>query len=85
MGIDASHARNRTCLPNGRKSSWNKSGVLESLTLEVDRFSGDRSRAYPRYGYLMLHALAKAEGLAVNRKKAYRIYQEEEGNVHHGV
>lgn len=31
---------------------------------------------YPRYGYLMLHALLKAEGLVVNRKKTYRIYKE---------
>lgn len=29
---------------------------------------------YPRYGYLMLHAMLKAEGLVVNRKKTYRIY-----------
>ena len=31
---------------------------------------------YPRYGYLMLHALLKAEGLVINRKKTYRIYKE---------
>ena len=35
------------------------------------------ARAYPRYGYPMLHALAKAEGLVVNREKTYRIYREE--------
>ena len=29
---------------------------------------------YPRYGYLMLHALIKREGLVVNRKRTYRIY-----------
>ncbi len=29
---------------------------------------------YPRYGYLMLHALLKAEGLVVNRKRTYRLY-----------
>ena len=32
---------------------------------------------YPRYGYLMLHGLLKAEGLVVNRKKTYRLYTEE--------
>jgi putative transposase len=31
---------------------------------------------YPRYGYLMLHAMLKAEGLVINRKKTYRIYTE---------
>ena len=35
------------------------------------------ARAYPRYGCLMLHALAKAEGVVVNRKRTYRIYREE--------
>lgn len=32
---------------------------------------------YPRYGYLMLHGLRKAEGLVVNRKRTYRLYTEE--------
>ncbi len=31
---------------------------------------------YPRYGYLLLHAMLKSEGLVVNRKKTYRIYTE---------
>lgn len=31
---------------------------------------------YPRYGYLLLHAMLKAEGLVVNRKRTYRIYTE---------
>jgi putative transposase len=31
---------------------------------------------YPRYGYLMLHAMLRAEGLVVNRKRTYRIYTE---------
>ena len=29
---------------------------------------------YPRYGYLMLHHLMRAEGLVANRKRTYRIY-----------
>ena len=32
---------------------------------------------YPRYGYLMLHSLLKAEGLVINRKHTYRLYTEE--------
>jgi len=31
---------------------------------------------YPRYGYLMLHALLRREGLVVNRKRTYRLYIE---------
>jgi putative transposase len=31
---------------------------------------------YPRYGYLMLHALLKTQGLVINRKRTYRIYTE---------
>lgn len=29
---------------------------------------------YPRYGYLMLHSLLKAEGLVINKKRTYRLY-----------
>lgn len=32
---------------------------------------------YPRYGYLLLHGLLKAEGLVKNKKQTYRIYTEE--------
>ena len=28
---------------------------------------------YPRYGYLMLHAMLRNEGLVVNRKRTYRV------------
>lgn len=31
---------------------------------------------YPRYGYLTLHGLLKANRLVVNRKKTYRLYTE---------
>ena len=31
---------------------------------------------YPRYGYPMLHALLKSEGLVINRKRTYRVYSE---------
>lgn len=31
---------------------------------------------YPRYGYLMLHAMLNNEGLVVNRKRTYRVYTE---------
>ena len=35
------------------------------------------AREYPRYGYLLLHGLLSNEGLVVNRKRTYRLYQEE--------
>ena len=31
---------------------------------------------YPRYGYLMLHAMLRTEGLVINRKTTYRVYIE---------
>jgi len=31
---------------------------------------------YPRYGYLMLHGLLKAEGLVRNAKRTYRLYRQ---------
>lgn len=50
----------------------------------VNRDDGDlRARLkalaerYPRYGYLMLHALLRQEGLVVNAKRTYRLYCEE--------
>ena len=33
-----------------------------------------KASQYPRYGYLMLHGLLKNEGLAVNKKRTYRLY-----------
>jgi putative transposase len=32
---------------------------------------------YPRYGYPTLHAMLRAEGQVINRKRTYRIYREE--------
>ena len=32
---------------------------------------------YSRYGYLLLHGFLKAEGLAINKKRTYRVYTEE--------
>ena len=32
---------------------------------------------YPRYGYLMLHGLLKAEGLVMNKRRTYRLYTQE--------
>lgn len=60
--------------------------LSRSVARYVSRRSGDedlrkRLRAlaerYPRYGYLMLHALLKTEGLVTNAKKTYRLYREE--------
>lgn len=39
------------------------------------------SSEHPRYGYLMLHALLKSEGLVQNRKRTYRLYREEKLQV----
>lgn len=44
---------------------------------DLRRWLRDLAERYPRYGYLMLHALLKAEGRVVNPKKTYRLYREE--------
>jgi len=36
---------------------------------------------HPRYGHLMLHAILRAEGLVINRKRSYRIYRDEQLSV----
>lgn len=33
-------------------------------------------KQYPRYGYLLLHAMLKREGLVVNKKRTYRLYRQ---------
>lgn len=37
---------------------------------------------YPRYGYLLLHSLLKAEGLVQNKKRTYRLYTQAGLQVH---
>ena len=51
--------------------------------LPVDRGDKALSKAleslaeqYPRYGYLMLHAILRRDGLVQNKKRAYRLYTE---------
>ena len=45
-----------------------------------DQVLGERLKAlgeqYPRYGYLILHAMLKSQGLVINRKRTYRICTE---------
>lgn len=36
----------------------------------------DLAERYPRYGYLMLHALLQRQGLVQNRKRTWRLYSE---------
>jgi putative transposase len=36
---------------------------------------------YPRYGFPLLHALLKGEGLVINAKRTYRVYREEKLQV----
>ena len=53
-----------------RKSKPRNDAELRTRMLEL-------AAKYPRYGYLMLHSLLKREALVVNRKRTYRIYNEE--------
>ena len=36
----------------------------------------EMAKQYPRYGYLMLHALLRINGMVVNKKRIYRLYKE---------
>lgn len=58
-----------------------RSGFRYQATGKTDNVLRSRLKElaaqYPRYGYLMLHGLLKAEGLVVNRKRTYRLYSEE--------
>ncbi len=42
----------------------------------LERRLRELGEQHPRYGYLLLHAMLKSEGLVVNRKRTYRIYTE---------
>lgn len=50
------------CVPNDDGAIKERLKVLAAL--------------YPRYGYLLLHGLLKAEGLVMNKKHTYRLYTE---------
>ena len=60
-GLSRSALRYQPCLKND--------GELRVSLKEL-------AERYPRYGYLMLHAMLKNKGLVVNRKRTYRIYTE---------
>lgn len=73
----------------GMLSERRACGLL-GISRSVARYESDRpgdiplrqrlrelAERYPRYGYLMLHALLKTEGLVMNAKKTYRLYREE--------
>ncbi len=58
-----------------------RTGYRYRSTPKIDDALRQRLKAlaaqHSRYGYLLLHALLKAEGLAINKKRTYRIYNEE--------
>lgn len=56
-----------------------KAALLDDVALRA-RLKALASE-YTRYGYLFLHALLKAEGLVINKKRTYRIYTEEKLQV----
>ena len=58
-------SRKAMCYQSKRPTDWQLRKRLKEL-----------GEQYPRYGYLLLHAMLKAEGLVVNKKKTYRIYKE---------
>lgn len=58
-----------------------RTGFRYQLIPRDDQTLRDRlkalARQYPRYGYLLLHNLLKQEGLVINKKRTYRLYNAE--------
>jgi len=58
-----------------------RTGYRDQAKPKGDQALRERLKAlaaeHSRYGYLMLHALLKAERLVVNKKRTYRLYTEE--------
>lgn len=76
--IDQHHLSERAAC---RLASVSRTGYRYQAVERNDRPLRDRLKTlateYPRYGYLMLHGLLKAEGLVVNKKRTYRLYTAE--------
>ncbi len=66
VGMHRSVARHQSCRPD-------KAALRARLRA--------LAAAFPRYGYKLLHALLKREGLVVNAKQTYRLYREEQLQV----
>lgn len=71
-------SQRRAC---GLASISRKAMRYRSVRAELDQPLVQRlkelAERYPRYGYLMLHALLKAESLVINRKRTYRLYRQQ--------
>ncbi|WP_330178466.1 IS3 family transposase [Candidatus Vondammii sp. HM_W22] len=51
-------------------TQWGKDEPLRKRLLEL-------AKKHPSYGYLFLHGLLRGEGLVKNKKRTYRVYNEE--------
>ena len=72
-GYKVSQRRACRVIPISRKAMRYRSKRAQRDTALMARLKA-LGEQYPRYGYLMLHGLLKAEGLVVNRKRTYRLY-----------
>ena len=66
LGVSRSTTQYRSCRPDDSHLRRRLKEVAEQ---------------YPRYGYLMLHALLRREGLVQNNKRTYRLYSGEKLQV----
>lgn len=79
-----SHLQSRYAMSQRRACRLTKLSRKAAAYRPVERTEDEQLRTrlkalgeqYPRYGYLMLHALLRNEGLVVNRKRTYRLYCE---------
>lgn len=70
---DISERRACKVIPISRKAVRHISTRKQS-DLALTKRLKELGELYPRYGYLMLHGLLKAEGLVKNTKRTYRLY-----------
>ena len=70
-------SQRRACrvVPISRKAMRHQSVRVQRDAPLIQRLK-QLGEQYPRYGYLMLHSLLKAEGLVKNLKRTYRLYTE---------
>lgn len=81
MKVDNGLSERKACqLVTLNRSSYRYQAATRQDDLLRSRLK-ELATQYPVYGYLLLHALLKQEGLVRNKKRTYRLYREENRQV----
>ncbi len=72
---DISQRRACRVVPISRKAVRHVS-IRKQSDIALTKRLKELGEQYPRYGYMLLHGLLKAEGLVKNTKRTYRVYTE---------